>query len=154
MRFIYSFLLIIAVVAMLPFFIYQALFNRKYARGFSQRLGFLPDMPPEALNEKCGSGLRPAVWIHAVSVGEALAAKPLVAALRERFPQYRLIISTTTETGQAVARSRVAEADGVCYFTFDWRFSVWGALDAMRPRVIVLMETELWFSLLLLCVAM
>ncbi|HKE04833.1 MAG TPA: glycosyltransferase N-terminal domain-containing protein, partial [Blastocatellia bacterium] len=113
MRLIYSFLLVIAFVAMLPYFIYQAIFNRKYLDGFSQRLGLLPDMPPKALNEEWGSGLRPAVWILAVSVGEALAAKPLIAALKARFPQYRLIISTTTATGQAVARSRVAEADGV-----------------------------------------
>ncbi|MBO0725027.1 MAG: 3-deoxy-D-manno-octulosonic acid transferase [Blastocatellia bacterium] len=151
MRFIYSFLLIIALIAMLPYFIYQALFNRKYAGGFSQRLGFLPDMPPEALNENGESGLRPAVWIHAVSVGEALAAKPLVAALRARFPQYRLIISTTTETGQAVARSRVTEADEICYFPFDWRFSVRRALDAIRPRVVILMESELWLNFLTEC---
>jgi 3-deoxy-D-manno-octulosonic-acid transferase len=153
MRFIYSFLLVIAVIAMLPYFIYQALFNRKYIDGMSQRLGLLPGMPPEALNEKRGSGLRPAIWIHAVSVGEALAAKPLVAALRSRFPQYRLIISTTTATGQAVARSRVTEADGVCYFPFDWRFSVRRALDTIRPRAVILMESELWLNFLSECEA-
>ncbi|HZF37216.1 MAG TPA: 3-deoxy-D-manno-octulosonic acid transferase [Blastocatellia bacterium] len=153
MRFIYSFLLVIAVVAMLPYFIYQALFNRKYVSGLSQRLGFLPDLLPEALPDEPGSGVRPAVWIHAVSVGETLAAKPLIAALRARFPQYRLIISTTTATGQAVARSRVTEADVVCYFPFDWRFSARRALDAIKPRVAVLMESELWLNFLSECEA-
>jgi len=153
MRLIYSFLLVIAFVAMLPYFIYQAIFNRKYLDGFSQRLGLLPDMPPKALNEEWGSGLRPAVWIHAVSVGEALAAKPLIAALKARFPQYRLIISTTTATGQAVARSRVTEADGVCYFPFDWGFSVRRALDVIRPRAVILMESELWLNFLSECEA-
>ncbi|MGH9755258.1 MAG: 3-deoxy-D-manno-octulosonic acid transferase [Blastocatellia bacterium] len=153
MRLIYSFLLVIAFVAMLPYFIYQALFNRKYVGAFGQRLGLLPDMPPDTLNDAPGSGLRPAIWIHAVSVGETLAAKPLIAALRARFPQYRLIISTTTATGQAVARSRVTEADRVCYFPFDWSFSVRRALNAIRPRLVILMESELWLNFLSECKA-
>jgi 3-deoxy-D-manno-octulosonic-acid transferase len=154
MRFIYSFLLSVAVIVMLPYFIYQALFNRKYMGGLRQRLGFPPpEALPKALNEETGSGLRPAVWVHAVSVGEALAAKPLIAALRARFPQYKLIISTTTMTGQAVARSRLSEADAVCYFPFDWKFSVRRSLDAIRPRVVILMESELWLNFLSECEA-
>jgi 3-deoxy-D-manno-octulosonic-acid transferase len=153
MRLIYSFLLGIAFAAMLPYFIYQALFNRKYVGGLRQRLGLLPDMPPKALNDEPGRGLRPAIWVHAVSVGETLSAKPLIAALRARFPQYRLIVSTTTATGQAVARSRVTEADGVCYFPFDWRFSARRALDAIRPRAVILMESELWLNFLSECEA-
>src|SRR5262245_52184174 len=151
MRLIYSFLLVIAFVAMLPYFIYQAVFNHKYVCSLRQRLGFLPDIPPKALNEKWGLSLRPAIWIHAVSVGESLAAKPLIAALRTRFPQYSVIISTTTATGQAVARARVTEADGVCYFPFDWRFCVRRAFDALRPRLVVLMESELWLNFLSEC---
>jgi 3-deoxy-D-manno-octulosonic-acid transferase len=153
MRLIYSFLLGVAFVAMLPYFIYQAIFNRKYVGSLRQRLGLLPDMPPDALNEKWGTGLRPAIWVHAVSVGETLAAKPLIAALRARFPQYRLIVSTTTATGQAVARSRLTEADRVCYFPFDWGFSVRRALDAIRPRAVILMESELWLNFLSECEA-
>src|SRR5262245_46614129 len=162
MRYIYSFLLGVAFIVMLPYFIYHALFNRKYLGGLSQRLGILPpkgwsealpEVLPEVLNDEVGLGLRPAVWIHAVSVGEALAAKPLISALRERFPQYRLIISTTTATGQAVARSRLTEVDGVCYFPFDWRFSVRRALDAIRPRAVILMESELWLNFLSECKA-
>src|SRR4029453_16065010 len=102
MRLIYSFLLAIAFVALLPYFIYQAVFNRKYVGAFGQRLGLLPEILPRALNDEVGSVLRPAIWIHAVSVGETLASKPLIAALRARFPQYSVIISTTTATGQAV----------------------------------------------------
>ncbi len=91
---------------------------------------------------------RPAIWLHAVSVGETLAAKPLIAGLRERFPQHRLILSTTTITGQAVARERVAEADGVCYFPFDWKFTVRRALNAIQPQIVILMESELWLNFL------
>jgi len=148
MRLIYSFLLAIASIALLPYFVYQAIFNRKYLSNFRQRLGLLPD----TLNDEPGSGLRPAIWIHAVSVGETLAAKPLIAGLRARFPQYSLIVSTTTATGQSVARSRVTEADGVCYFPFDWKFSVRRALDAINPRVVILMESELWLNFLSECV--
>ena len=157
MRLIYSLLLAIAFVALLPYFIYQAVFNRKYVGAFGQRLGFLPDMLsgklPNALNGETGSDLRPVIWIHAVSVGETLASKPLIAALRARFPQYSVIISTTTATGQAVARARVTEADGVCYFPFDWRFCVRRAFDALRPRLVVLMESELWLNFLSECEA-
>ncbi len=169
MRLIYSFLLAIAFLAMLPYFIYQAVFNRKYLGSFRQRLGRLPDTfsnmssmssvvspgtAPNALNDEAGSDLRPGIWIHAVSVGETLAAKPLITALRERFPRHRLIISTTTVTGQSVARSRLTDADGICYFPFDWRFSVRRALDAIRPRVVILMESELWPNFLSECVEM
>ncbi|HYE73676.1 MAG TPA: 3-deoxy-D-manno-octulosonic acid transferase, partial [Blastocatellia bacterium] len=93
---------------------------------------------------------RPAIWIHAVSVGETMAAQPLVKALRERFPNHRLIVSTTTATGQQVARARL-EADGFCYFPFDWRFSVRRALNRVRPQAVVLMESELWPNFLRAC---
>jgi 3-deoxy-D-manno-octulosonic-acid transferase len=102
---------------------------------------------PEALQ----SDGRPTIWIHAVSVGETLAAHPLVNALRERFPGYRLIFSTTTATGQAVARSRISEADGFCYYPFDWQFSVRKALDTIQPNAVVLMESELWPNFLRGC---
>src|SRR4029078_4351104 len=158
----YSFLLGVAAIAMLPYFIYHALFNRKYLGGLRQRLGLLPPaalanaLPnalPNALNDETGSGLRPAVWIHAVSVGEALAAHPLLAALKARLSEYLLIITTTTATGQAVARSRLTEADRVYYFPFDWKFSVRRALDAIRPRAVVLMESGVWLNFLSECEA-
>src|SRR5215813_7634561 len=151
MRLIYSFLLVIAFIALLPYFVYQAVFNRKYVSNFCQRIGWALDTLPDSMNGEPGSELRPAIWIHAVSVGETLASKPLIAALRARFPQYSVIISTTTATGQAVARARVTEADGVCYFPFDWRFCVRRAFDALRPRLVVLMESELWLNFLSEC---
>jgi 3-deoxy-D-manno-octulosonic-acid transferase len=149
MRFIYSLILAIAFIALLPYFIYQAVFNRKYLSNFRERLGLLS----RALNDEAGQGLRPAIWVHAVSVGETLAAKPLIAALRERFPRHRLIVSTTTATGQSVARSRVTEADGFCYFPFDWKFSVRRALSVIKPQVVILMESEMWLNFLSECEA-
>ncbi|HEX4951158.1 MAG TPA: 3-deoxy-D-manno-octulosonic acid transferase [Blastocatellia bacterium] len=143
MYFLYSIFLSLAFLALLPYFLYQAFCNKKYLNNFRERLGALP----EALR----SDGRPTIWIHAVSVGETLAAHPLVQALRKRFPQHRLIFSTTTATGQAVARSRISEADGFCYYPFDWTFSVRKALNTIQPSAVVLMESELWPNFLRAC---
>lgn len=143
MYFLYSILLSVAFLALLPYFLFQAFFQKKYLNNFGERLGILPDsLQPDT---------RPTIWVHAVSVGETIAAHPLVNALRERFPDYRLIFSTTTATGQAVARSRIAEADGFCYYPFDWKFSVRRALNTIQPKAVVLMESELWPNFLHEC---
>lgn len=90
------------------------------------------------------SGKPGAIWIHAVSVGEVLAAAPLVAALKQRFPARCVFVSTTTETGQRLARQRLAQADGIFYFPLDWVVAVRGALRAVRPALAIVMETEIW----------
>lgn len=146
MHFLYSLLLTLAFFALLPVFVYQALFRRKYLANLRERLGLLP----AALR----SDGRPTIWLHAVSVGETLSALALIKAMRTRFPQHRLLISTTTMTGQAIARERgvgAGGADGVCYFPFDWRFSVRRALDTIQPQLIVLLESELWWNFLSEC---
>lgn len=141
---LYSLLYTLAFFALLPYFAYQAVFNRKYLGNLRGRLWMspLPVTPEEQ---------RPTIWLHAVSVGETLAAKSLIVALRQQFPNHRMVISTTTITGQAVARQQIAEADAVCYFPFDWRFTVRRALDAVQPEIIVLMESELWMNFLTEC---
>jgi 3-deoxy-D-manno-octulosonic-acid transferase len=145
MYLLYSFLLTLAFLALLPYFAWQAIVKRKYLDKFSERLGRLP--------ASWQADLRPTIWLHAVSVGETLAALPLLKALRERFPKHRLIVSTTTATGQQVARERAAEAAGVCYFPFDWRFAVRRALRKIRPQAVILMESELWPNFLAECQA-
>ncbi|MGH9799669.1 MAG: 3-deoxy-D-manno-octulosonic acid transferase, partial [Blastocatellia bacterium] len=142
MQLLYSLLYTLAFFALLPYFAYQAVFNRKYLGNLSGRLWLSPKLPADQ---------RPAIWLHAVSVGETLAAKPLIATLRQRFPNHRLIVSTTTMTGQAVARQQVTEADAVCYFPFDWRFTVRRALNVVQPEVVILMESELWLNFLYEC---
>jgi len=135
---LYSLLYTLAFFALQPYFVYQALFNRKYLGNLKGRLWLSSPMADS----------RPAIWLHAVSVGETLASKPLIAALRQRFPNYRLVISTTTMTGQAIACQQVTEADTVCYFPFDWKFTVRRALNAVQPSVVILMESELWLNFL------
>lgn len=143
MYFLYSLLLTLAVLALLPYFAWQAVFHRKYLHNLAERLGHLP--------AEWRMDVRPTLWLHAVSVGETLAALPLLKALRTQFPTHRLIVSTTTATGQQVARERAVEADGVCYFPFDWRFAVRRSLAIIRPQAVILMESELWPNFLAEC---
>src|SRR5712671_4784542 len=95
MYLLYSLLLTVGFLALLPLFAIDAFRTRKYITGLRQRLGRLPAI---ALSD------RPLIWLHCVSVGETEAARPLVRALLETFPSYRLVISTTTVTGQRIAR--------------------------------------------------
>jgi 3-deoxy-D-manno-octulosonic-acid transferase len=134
---LYSFLLTVGFIALLPLFILR---RGKYAAGFWQRLGFLPEFAPNG---------KKILWLHCVSVGETNAARPLVAEIVENFPEYTLVVSTTTRTGQQLARQIFAErAALVFYFPFDWKFTVRRALRKIRPDVVLLMETELWFNFL------
>ena len=145
MHFLYSFLLTLVFIACLPYFAYQALVNRKYVMNLRERMGRLPaDLQSDG---------RATLWLHCVSVGETLAAVPLVKALRARFPEHRLVISTTTATGQAVARERFNAFAAVCYFPFDWRFTVRRTLDVIRPQAVILLESELWPNFLRECEA-
>jgi 3-deoxy-D-manno-octulosonic-acid transferase len=143
MQIIYSLSLTIVFIALLPYFAYQFLVNDKYLSNLRERLGLLPD--------SLKSDGRSTIWLHAVSVGEALTAHSLVKALHVRFPGHRLIISTTTATGQAVARAKMTEAGGFCYFPFDWKFSVRRALNTIDPQIVILMESELWLNCLSEC---
>jgi len=134
---LYSFLLAIGFILMSPIFLLK---REKYASGFWQRLGFLPDFKPDE---------RKVVWLHCVSVGETNAARPLVEEILHKFPAYRLIISTTTRTGQELAKQIFNDkAETVFYFPFDFKFSVRCALRRFKPDVILLVETEIWFNFL------
>ena len=143
MYLLYSLLLTVGFVAMLPWFAIDALRTRKYITGLGQRLGNLPTI---AVDE------RPLIWLHCVSVGETVAARPLVRALLDNLPSYRLVISTTTVTGQRIAREIFgSEAAAVFYFPIDWAWTVRRVLRTLRPAAVLIMETELWPHLLREC---
>ncbi len=131
---LYSFLLTVGFLVLLPRFLFQ----KKYAAGFRQRLGNLPAFDSER---------KLVCWLHCVSVGETNAARPLVRELKKNFPEYTLVISTTTLTGQNLAREIFAEdTELIFYFPFDWKFSVRRVLRRINPAVVLLMETEIWFN--------
>lgn len=139
MFFLYNFLLTIGYLLLAPRVLFDWLGRGKSA-GIWQRLGYLPDFEASA---------KPVLWLHCVSVGETQAARPLVQEILKNFPDYRLVVSTTTKTGQKLAREIFAgEAELVFYFPLDWKFTVRRALRQFKPNVVLLMETELWFNFL------
>src|ERR1700755_1277682 len=113
---VYSFLTVLLFIVVSPYFVYQALRYKKYIGSLRQRLGYLPI----AFNVDGEES----IWIHAVSVGEALTARALAADLKARYPALRLFLSTTTIGGQQVARRSLSNIDAVFYFPFDWTFIV------------------------------
>jgi 3-deoxy-D-manno-octulosonic-acid transferase len=143
MYLLYSLLLTVGFVLLLPRFAIDALRTRKYVTGLRQRLGNLPKLPASD---------QPLIWLHCVSVGETEAARPLVRALRQRFPSYRLVVSTTTVTGQQIAqRVFQQEAAAIFYFPIDWAWTVRRVLRILNPSAVLIMETELWPNLLRTC---
>jgi 3-deoxy-D-manno-octulosonic-acid transferase len=136
---IYSLLLGLAAILLTPYWLVQGLRHGKYFSNLGQRLGFsfptlskLPENRPGA------------IWIHAVSVGEALSGVTLARRLKQAYPDRPLVISTTTLTGQALARERMPFADAIFYFPLDWAFCVRRVLLAARPSIVIILETEIW----------
>jgi len=116
------------------------LLTQKKARaGLSQKLGMVPDSI-KVDSEKLKNG----IWIHAVSVGEFNAVRPLVERLHERLPDLPIAVSTTTLTGQTLAQERVGRFARVFYFPFDLPFATQPWLDVLEPQMVVIAETELW----------
>lgn len=129
---LYEVLLYLVLLLALPYFLLTGVLRGKYLTNFPERLGVFKSRPREH-----------DLWIHAVSVGEALAAQPVVARILEQRPQTSIVFTTTTLTGQAQARRLYSDAT-VTYFPFDFAFSVKRFLDHHRPHVFATLETEIW----------
>ena len=140
---LYSILVLVAAVVASPWFIYQALRYKKYVGSLGQRMGYLPLSFNMDGDES--------IWVHAVSVGEVLTARPLISDLKRRYPNLRMFLSTTTMAGQQLARRNVPDVDAVFYFPFDFAFVVRRTLDLVRPKLFIMMETEIWPNLLREC---
>ena len=117
----------------------RGLRDRSYWRNFGQRFGFGPSLGQTT------------IWVHAVSVGEVQAAAALVSALRDRYPGVPVLVTTFTPTGAARARALLGGAAEVRFLPFDLPGSVRRFLDRARPRLAVIMETELWPNLYRQC---
>ncbi|MGB8260071.1 MAG: glycosyltransferase N-terminal domain-containing protein, partial [Terracidiphilus sp.] len=140
---LYNVALLAALVLGAPWWLWKMATTRKYREGLTERLGRVPERLRQA-----GSG--PSIWLHAVSVGEVLAASRLVSELDRALPGHTVFVSTTTRTGQALARERFG-TERVFYCPLDLPWAVAAYLDRLRPAVLVLAETEFWPNLLSGC---
>lgn len=133
---LYSALLGLAMLASLPYWIFQMAVRGKYRKGFAERMGYV------AARLRLPEGSEKAIWVHAVSVGEVLAVAKLVEQLKTD-AQARIFVSTTTDTGQMLAREKFGE-DKVFYFPIDFGFAIHPYLRSLRPKMVVIAETEFW----------
>ena len=139
LRFAYSWLIRCAVPFAYGMLLWRGLADRSYWQGLAQRLGF-------------GASLRtPCLWLHAVSLGEMSAAAPLLRALRRRYPQTPLVVTTATPAGRARAEALLPEGADIRFLPYDTPGSVRRFLARTQPRVAIIMETELWPNLLREC---
>ena len=142
---IYNILLLAGSLVLIPYFGLKMLITGKYRHSFGQKLGQTPASVMSALKGN------PRIWVHAVSVGEVTAAAPIVATLREKLPRACIILSTGTETGQAMARQLIPQATAFMYFPLDIPIVVKNVIDRIAPDIVVLTETELWPNFLRHC---
>jgi 3-deoxy-D-manno-octulosonic-acid transferase len=136
MYWVYSALLGLWLLVSLPYWLMQMMRHGKYRAGLRERLGRVPA-------RLARPAAQTTIWVHAVSVGEVLAVSGLIGAMRRRFPQHRVVVSTTTDSGQQLARKRFGE-ENVFYFPLDFAFAIRPYLEALRPQLIVIAETEFW----------
>src|ERR1700723_2599745 len=148
MYFFYRILSAAGMFLLAPYFALRGWRAGEPSRALRERLGSLP---PEIAARAAAASVATAsatnsgvIWIHAVSVGEVLAAQPLIDGLKRRHPAAVIFVSTTTETGQRLARERLPSADGIFYFPLDWVVPVRRALRSIHPSLVIVMETEIW----------
>ncbi len=134
---VYSALLLATLVLGAPYWLLRMATSGRYRAGLRGRLGWVPETLKAAV---AGHNV---IWVHAVSVGEVLAATQLVRELMVALPGWAFAVSTTTETGQRLATDRLP-ASPVFYLPLDFRFAVQRYLRELRPKMLVLMESELW----------
>ena len=140
MYFLYSILLAAALVLSAPWWLLEMVRHGKYRTGWRERLG---QIPGRLLNSAAVN----TIWVHAVSVGEVLAISRVVEELRAHLPGWRIVVSTTTDTGQKLASERFGESN-VFYMPLDLPFAVRAYLQTLRPKLLLLAESEFWPNLL------
>ena len=144
---LYNLALLAGLVVSLPWWLFRMATTQKYREGLWERLGFVRGELVELLERQTG---RKVIWLHAVSVGEVLAVSRLVTELDAALPAHRVVISTTTRTGQGLARERFG-AERVFYCPLDLPWAVSAYLKVLAPAMLVLAETEFWPNLLAGC---
>ncbi len=145
MYILYNILLGLTAIIGIPYYFFKMAFTGKYRKSFIQKLG--------GRQTQILAGLKntPRVWVHAVSVGEVTAAAPIAAALKKLRPDVQIIFSTSTETGQEMARRLVKDASALIYFPLDIPCVVRKMISLAKPDIFIMVETELWPNFLRIC---
>ena len=149
MYLIYSALTAAGMLLLSPYFLLRGWIQGKYLANIPERMGWR--FPAELTARGNPGPPAKSLWIHAVSVGEVLAVLPLARQLKDKFPFLRLLVSTTTATGQKLARERMTFADAIFYFPLDWRGPVRRVLGVATPAAVIVVETEIWPNFLREC---
>ncbi len=138
MYILYNIFLVLLTVVLSPVILFKLITTPKYRGGISQKLGRVRKRVKKVIGKT-----RP-IWVHAVSVGEVMAAHPLIRELKKKYPGKKLILSTVTVTGNYTAVQRVPEADAVFFFPFDYPWIVRRVIGRINPEIVLVAETELW----------
>lgn len=137
MSILYNLLLLFLSPVLAVYYVWRVLGTKKSRRSWRQQMGLLPDSIGRQSSH-------PRIWIQAVSVGETVAASPIIRELRRIIPEAELIVSTTTTTGQKMARKALPEADHIIYFPIDLIPFVRRSFSAVNPDIFVCVESEIW----------
>jgi 3-deoxy-D-manno-octulosonic-acid transferase len=138
---LYNFVLILGFPLVMAWLLLRGILFQRIRAGMGQRFGMLSP-------QLYGRDDQPRIWVHAVSVGEVMAAVSLIRHLSERYTKHQIILSTVTETGQAVARRQLPDLDGLFFFPFDLPLIVRKVIVTVRPSLFIFLETEIWPNLL------
>ncbi len=134
MKYLLNVAYLLAAALYSPVVIYRRLRHGRYNKGFADRRGRITRKNPD---KKC-------IWIHAVSVGEVNATRTIVTKLQQQFPDHEILITTTTDTGYARADSLYGNKLQICYFPFDFSWTMYRAFVNINPGICILMELEVW----------
>ncbi|MFZ4858626.1 MAG: 3-deoxy-D-manno-octulosonic acid transferase [Desulfuromonadaceae bacterium] len=134
--FAYNILSLFLLIPVILYHLYRSV-SRGRPPAFRERFGIITPGDLAVIEKK------QVIWLHAVSVGESIAARPLLKALRTRYPGHAILVSNTTETGRAISTT-FPEKDLCIYFPFDFLPAVHSALRCIKPVLIIIMETEIW----------
>ena len=142
MYFIYNFLMITGWIFQLPVMLSKMIFKKDAYIKIKSYMEIVSYEIKNKLKDK------EVIWIHMASVGETVAAKPIIKEIKNKYPNAGVVISCNTSGGMAMAKSNIKNVEGYIYFPFDMVYFVRKILDALNPKAVIIIETELWPNLL------
>lgn len=138
--FLYNILLTCFLIVLVPYLFVQVLLKKQPSRILKERLGGFPDL-----------SLKHPIWIHAASVGEVLCSIPLLRRIKKEVPEAKIILTTMTSMGNETAKKLIPEANHILFLPIDHPLTVQRGIKKIRPRLLLIAETELWPNLLRFC---